>query len=190
VPPAFELKRRDGEPARLRRHPRNAPELLRRDRERLAARKPFLGNLRREAARPQPLRLPGVVPLLPSCDQLAALRVLRPDRRARRAQDRRRTVDDELQRLFERAGTRQLAAELEQRRRALRLAPLRLVEPRVLERDRRLAGQHLEQPRVVLVELVEAELGDDDDPVHVGAVAERRRKQRLLDRLGAGHGDG
>ena len=42
-------------------------------------------------------------------------------------------------------GAGELAAELEQRVRALRLAALSLVETRVLERDRGVAGEHLEQ---------------------------------------------
>ena len=66
------------------------------------------------------------------------------------------------------------------------LAPLRLVEPRVLERDRSVPAEHLEQPDVVLVELVDAELRDHDDADHARAVAERHRDQRLLDRVRAG----
>ena len=54
--------------------------------------------------------------------------------------------------------------------RAVRLAPLGLVEARVLERDRRVAGEHLEEPDVVFVELVDAELGDDDDADDARAV--------------------
>ena len=65
----------------------------------------------------------------------------------------------------------ELAAELEQCARALGLAALRLVEARVLERDGRVAGEHLEQAHVVLVELVEPELRERDDADHAGAVA-------------------
>ena len=57
---------------------------------------------------------------------------------------------------------RELACELEQRPRGLGLASLHLVETRVLERHRRLSREHFEQAQVVAVELVEAELRDDD----------------------------
>ena len=67
----------------------------------------------------------------------------------------------------------------------LRLSPLRLVQARVLERDRGVAGEHLEQAHVVLVELVDAELRDHDDPDHARAVAERDGDERLVIR-GAG----
>ena len=76
---------------------------------------------------------------------------------------------------------RELAPELEQRGRALRLAACRLVQPRVLDRDGRVSGEHLEQADVGLVELVEPELRDDDHADHPGAVAERHCEQRLLD---------
>ena len=72
----------------------------------------------------------------------------------------RRQPDDALVDLVEARGRRELAPELEQRRRALRLAARRLVEARVLDRDRGVAGEHLEQAHVVLVELVEPELRD------------------------------
>ena len=58
---------------------------------------------------------------------------------------------------------RELAAELEQRGCALRLATRGLVQARVLERDRRVTGEYLQQADVVLVELVEPELREDDD---------------------------
>ena len=48
-----------------------------------------------------------------------------------------------------------------------------------------MAGEHLEQPHVVLVELVQPELGDDDHADDAAAVAKRHRKERLLDRDGA-----
>src|SRR4029079_9432845 len=56
--------------------------------------------------------------------------------------------------------SRQLAAELEQRRRALGLAPRRLVQACVLDGDGRMPREDLEQPDLVLVELVQAELRD------------------------------
>ena len=107
-----------------------------------------------------------------SCSQTDVLTVARMSRRARR--DPLRDVGDAVR-------LRELARELEERLRALRLAALRLVEPRVLEGDRRVAGQHLEQPQVVGVELVEAELRDDDHAGHARAVLERDGEERLLD---------
>ena len=80
---------------------------------------------------------------------------------------------------------RDLVREGEQRLRALGLAPLLLVETRVLERDRRLAREHLEQAHVVLVELVEAELRDHDRAGHPRAVAQRHDRERLLELLRA-----
>ena len=80
---------------------------------------------------------------------------------------------------------RQLARELEQRLRALGLATLALVETRVDERDGGVAGEHLEQPLVVGVELVETELRDDDDPDDLVAVDEGDCDERLLDALGS-----
>ena len=52
-----------------------------------------------------------------------------------------------------------------------------LVEPDALAR--RLGGR----AQVVLVELVEAKLGDDDRSDHARAVVERHREERLVDRL-------
>ena len=76
---------------------------------------------------------------------------------------------------------RELAAELEQRGRALGLALRRLVQARVLDRHRSVPGEHLEQPDVVLVELVETELGDDDHAHDAAAVAQRHGDERFLD---------
>ncbi len=67
----------------------------------------------------------------------------------------------------------------------LRLEPLGLVEAGVLERDRRVAAEDLEQADVVLVELVDAELGDDDGPDDAGAVVERDGDHRLVHVLGS-----
>ena len=50
-----------------------------------------------------------------------------------------------------------------------------------------MAGEHLEQPDVVLVELVEPELRHDDHAHDAGAVAQRHRQQRLLDHGRARH---
>ena len=71
---------------------------------------------------------------------------------------------------------REVAGEREERLRALGLAALRLVQPRVLERDGRVPGQHLEEPQVVGVELVEAELRDDDDAGHARPVLAAGRR--------------
>src|SRR5579862_3298316 len=77
---------------------------------------------------------------------------------------------------------RELASELEERSRTLRLAPRRLEEARVLDRNGCVAGENLEQPHLVLVELVEAELRDDDHADDLRAVPERDGKERFLDR--------
>src|SRR5262249_27501417 len=78
---------------------------------------------------------------------------------------------------------RELVRECEQRLRALGLPALLLVEARVLERDRRLAGEHLEQAHVVFVELVDAELRDHDRTGDARAVAERNDCERFLEVL-------
>ena len=67
-----------------------------------------------------------------------------------------------------------------------RFPPLRLVQARILERDRSVAREHLEQPHVVFVELTDAELRDPDHADHAGAVAERDSDLGLLDRVRAG----
>src|SRR5881628_822541 len=105
-------------------------------------------NLRLEAL---PLEafplLVGVAPGGPDADERAR-EVLQPDGRANRAEDLRRPGDDPLEHLVEALRTDELAAEVEQRLRRLgdlprllRLAPLRLVQPRVLERDGRVPGE-------------------------------------------------
>ena len=48
-----------------------------------------------------------------------------------------------------------------------------------------MAGEHLEQSQVVLVELVETELRDDDHADHAGAVVHRHGDDRLVDLRGA-----
>ena len=102
----------------------------------------------------------------------------------------RRTLDDAFEHPLETLGRREVAPELEQRLRALGLAPLRLVQACVLERDGGVAGEHLKQAQVVLVELAQAELGDDDRARDPGAVVERDGDDRLLDVRGAGDLDG
>ena len=75
-------------------------------------------------------------------------------RRARSRTARRRSATVSAQISSNDCACDDRVGEREQRLRALGLSPLLLVEPRVLERDRRLAGEHLEQADVVLVELV------------------------------------
>ena len=65
------------------------------------------------------------------------------------------------------------------------LQPQALVQAGVLERDRRVAGEHLEQPQVALVELADAELRQEDDAGDAGAVAERHGDHRLVHLLRA-----
>ena len=125
-------------------------------------------------------RAPVLVADRGSPDEVAA-RLLQPERGIRRADQLRGALDDARQHVVETFRGGEVAAELEQRLRALGLAPLRLVEPCVLERDGRVAGEHLEQAQVVLVELVEAELRDDDRADHPGAVVERDGDDRLVD---------
>ena len=48
-----------------------------------------------------------------------------------------------------------------------------------------MAGEHLEQPQIVFVELAQAELRDDDRASRAGAVLERHGDDRLLDLRGA-----
>ena len=76
--------------------------------------------------------------------------------------------------------------ELEPGLRVVGLPAERVVEARVLERDRRMAGEHLEQPQVVLVELADAELRERDRADHALAVPERRRRERFVGVV-AGH---
>ena len=75
----------------------------------------------------------------------------------------------------------EVAGELEERFRAFGLPSLCLVQARVLERDGRMAGHHLEKPEVVGVELVEPELGDDDHACHARPVSEWDGEKRLFD---------
>ena len=77
--------------------------------------------------------------------------------------------------------SRSALRDLERGLGALGLESLGLVQACVLERDRGVAAQHLEQADVVLVELVDAELRDDDGADHAGAVAERDGDHRLVD---------
>ena len=125
--------------------------------------------------------------------ELLAGAVLEPERRARPVEEARRQLDRALEDLVERLGGRQPPAEVEQRvgdvervLGPLGLEPLCLVEARVLDRDGRVAAEHLEQADVVLVELGDAELGDDDRADHPRAVAERDGDHRLVHVVRAG----
>ena len=108
-----------------------------------------------------------------------------PERRPLGLEESRCRVDGERADVVERMRLIHLVRKGEQRFRTFRLAPLLLVEPRVLERDRRLSREHLEQAHVVLVELVDAELRDHDRAGDARAVAKRDDGERLLDVLGA-----
>src|SRR5262249_8085489 len=108
-------------------------------------RQPLLVELRVAVGRAQP--------------DLSADSVLPPQRRARRRECRCGQLHDPVDDSVHSVGARKLAAELEQCRRALGLAALSLVEARVLERDRGVACEHLQQTDIVLVELVQTELG-------------------------------
>ena len=79
----------------------------------------------------------------------------------------------------------ELAREREKRFRPFRLASLRFVQARVLECHRRVSGHDLEQPEIVRVELIQAELRDHDDAGHARAVLQRHCEERLLDLGGA-----
>jgi hypothetical protein len=111
----------------------------------------------------------------------AVVCALEPDRRARALEDARCTAGHPVGDVDDPGGLGEVAGELEECLRGLGFAPLHVVEPGVLERDRRVTGHHLEQSEVVRVELVEAELRDDDDAGHPVAVLERHREQRLRD---------
>ncbi len=88
--------------------------------------------------------------------------------------------------VLERLRVLQICREREQRFRAFGLSALLLVEPRIFERNRRLAREHLEQSDVVIVELVDPELRDHDRAGDPRPVPERHDRQRLLELGGAG----
>ncbi len=102
-----------------------------------------------------------------------AVPVLHPDGGVGRVEQARSEVDDPLEDCVEARGRRELPAEAEQRGGTFRLAARRLVETCVLDGDGGVAGQHLEQADVVLVELIEAELRDDDHADDASAVPQR-----------------
>ena len=118
-------------------------------------------------------------------DEIASDRFLEPERCVRRAHQLLRALDDLLEHVIQAFGGGEVAAELEQRLRALGLAALRLVETGVLDRNGGVARQHLEQSQVVGVELLQAELRDHDHADHAGAVLHRHGDDRLLDLRGA-----
>jgi hypothetical protein len=160
--PAVDVERRDREGRlRVERIVDEPRQLARREDERHAAAR----RRRRRAcvvaptADLLPLRL--AVAVQPPRDDPAVV-VLEPDRRPRRAEQTGGQLDDAVDDPVEARRGRELAAELEQRCRAFGLAARRFDEAAVLDRDRCVTGDDLEQPHVVLVELVETELGDDD----------------------------
>ena len=87
-------------------------------------------------------------------DDVAARRVLEPEGGVRRRDQLCSPLDDAFEHALEPLRRGEVAPELEQRLRALGLAALRLVEACVLERDGGMAGEHLEEAQVVLVELL------------------------------------
>ena len=113
--------------------------------------------------------------------------VVDPERRALGLEERARRRGGQPADLVERRRLGELIREGEQRLRTLGLTALLLVEARVLECHRSLAGEHLEQAHVVLVELVGAELRDHDRAGDARAVAQRHGRKRLLELVGAGN---
>ena len=109
--------------------------------------------------------------------------VTEPERCAFGLEQQHRGLDHVLADVFDRVRPGDHVCEGKQRLGALCLAPLLLVETCVLESDGRLAGEHLEQANVILVELVEAELRDHDHTGHPRAVSQRHEGERLLDLL-------
>ena len=107
-------------------------------------------------------------------DELGVGALLEPERGVRRAEQLRGALDDPLEHPLEALGRGEVTAELEQRR-ALRLR--RRAPRRAFSIDAAVSGEHLE-PQVVLVELVEAELGDDDRADDARAVVERDGEDR------------
>ena len=160
---------------------------------RAAARGPRRASSTSSTTRPRRRRRPpGAAPDAPSAigsPTLRDARVAEPERRARGLEERASpsATVERLQISSNECALRELVGEGEQRLRALGLAALLLVEARVLERDRRLAREHLEQPDVVLVELVDAELRDHDRAGDARAVAQRHDGERLLELVGAGN---
>ena len=129
-------------------------------------------------------------------DEVLAGAILQPDGGPGLVHQPRGQVDRPPEHLVQGLGERQAAAEveegvrdLERSLRPVRLEPLRLVEPSVLERDRRVAAEHLEQAHVVLVERPDAELGDDDGAGDPGAVVQRDGDDRLVHVVRVGDGD-
>ena len=160
-------------------------DVLRLEPERLAADKEALDELTAVAYVHRLLALLLRVAVQSLRDEFARLRILNPNRRSRGADDAGGLRHGALEHIAQPLGRRELACKLEQRLRALGFAPLCLVETRILECDGRVAGEHLEQPQVVRVELVEAELGDDDRSDHARPVVQRHSQERLVDRLRA-----
>jgi hypothetical protein len=106
----------------------------------------------------------------------------------------RHEVGDRLHRLAEdlvdRVESGQRLREPQQRRRGLRRLALGLEELRVADGDRRVRGQHLEQPPVLLVELPVPEARQHDRADRLGPGQHRHRQHGFEDVVGARDHDG
>ena len=160
APLPFEMERRNRVVRARLGNAVDGRELLRADRERLGDREE---RVRDGAWIAQGLRArANLVFVAPESawGEVAAGRVLEPDGDAWGAERAGRELDDAVEDVVHAVHGCDLAAEVEQGvgdperfLGDLRLLALGLVEARVLERDRRMAGEHLEQADVVLVEL-------------------------------------
>ena len=112
-------------------------------------------------------------------------RALQPHRDARAAENARCARGRALGNVRDARCLGELAREREEGLRTFGLTPLRFVQTRVLECDRGMTGHDLEQPEIVGVELVQAELRDHDDSGHARPVLQWHREKRLLDLGGA-----
>ena len=119
-------------------------------------------------------------------DREAVAFVVQPEGAFLAAEDPRRRAHRLVADRVGRGRLRDGARELEQGLQVVGLAPLSLVQASVLERHRGMACEHLEQPHVVLVELIDPELRDRDHADHARPVAKRHGDLRLLDHVGAG----
>ena len=120
-------------------------------------------------------------------DELARAGVGQPHGGPVAVEDARRATCHPAEHLVELGHRGELARQLEQRLRALRLTALRLVELGVHERDGRVAGEHLEQPDVVRRRTGRAPAWRCTiTPTTLLPVPQRDGEQRLCDLRGAG----
>ena len=179
APAAVDEEGCDGEPALgASGHGGDRRVVLRVDRVRLGATEPGLDVLGRDADDTRVVRSSLRVNREPLERAVGALQ---PDGGAGALEDAGGAARDAFGHVRDVRCFGEVSREGEEGLRALGLPALRLVEPRVLERDGRVSCQHLEQPQVVCVELVEPELRDHDHAGDARAVLERDREQRLLD---------